>query len=78
MLVFVAAVKFVCESFPIARLNDPYLSCLNDARLKVNRALLMVATPEMCPLQYVNGQTPPNCGFNGRNGIDVTSDLKLL
>lgn len=72
------AVKFVCESFPIARLNDPYLSCINDARLKISRALLMVATPEMCPLQYVNGQTPPNCGFDGRHGIDVSNDLKLL
>jgi len=66
--------KVVCEAYPTKNPN-PYLQCVNDAIIKVSRAVLAPSTPKQCPLQYTDpSQRPVQCVSE----IDVTEYVKEL
>ena len=68
----------ICDSADMVRMKESRLSCVNEARLEISKAILLVSTPEMCPMQYKKEEKPPNCGLDGKNGIDLTKQVHLL
>lgn len=58
----------------------PYLSCVNDAIIKITSATLRMSTAKTCPLQFVNrpNNQNPTCQTNNFANSDVTNELKTL
>jgi hypothetical protein len=58
----------------------PYLSCVNEATLKIETATLTIADPTTCPLLYTNlaNNPPPTCSSNNYANSNVTRILNTL
>ncbi len=73
--------KVVCESSLASYLHlgtaaDAKLNCVDEAILKIEKAVLRPSIPDVCPLQYsTRGLLPFTCGINER---DVTEQVKHM
>lgn len=58
----------------------PYLSCVNDATLKIDSAFLTVSNSNSCPLVYnqVSDKSPPSCSSNNYANSNVTQLFMAL
>ena len=55
---------------------DAKLNCVDEAILKIEKAVLRPSTPDVCPLQYsARGLVPFTCGIDER---DVTEQVKQM
>ena len=60
--------------------SRPYISCMNEATIKIQSATLSLATSNSCPLLFTNlaAIAPPTCNGNNYANSNVTTILNNM